>query len=87
LVGTSSGIRIRMKVKGKSEHIRVTLSFGVAGYNGRDEINPAELLKRADQAMYRAKKRGKNRIEVFGMEHKKLSTGKKKQKKQTQHDV
>jgi diguanylate cyclase (GGDEF)-like protein len=41
--------------------LRVTVSFGVAEREG----DPLELLlKRADEALYQAKKRGRNRVEV-----------------------
>ncbi len=40
----------------------VTVSIGLSSYKGRKEIDPSELLKLADEAMYRAKKSGKDRI-------------------------
>ena len=39
---------------------RITLSAGVATY--RDGEDPLELLNRADQALYRSKKNGRNRV-------------------------
>ncbi len=39
----------------------VTASFGITMYQEGDDI--ASLIKRADQAMYRAKSKGKNRVE------------------------
>ena len=41
--------------------IPVTLSIGIATLRGRDDT-PAGLLKRADQALYRAKRDGRNRV-------------------------
>ncbi len=41
--------------------IPVTLSIGIAGLRGRED-NPASLIKRADQALYRAKRDGRNRV-------------------------
>jgi len=41
--------------------IPVTLSIGLAALRGRDD-NAATLLKRADQALYRAKRDGRNRV-------------------------
>jgi two-component system, cell cycle response regulator len=41
--------------------IPVTLSIGLAALRGRDD-SPAALLKRADQALYRAKRDGRNRV-------------------------
>jgi len=43
----------------------VTLSIGVAGLNHGDG-DPDSLFKMADEAMYRAKKAGKNRVELSG---------------------
>ena len=44
---------------------RVTFSAGVALLDGEDADGPA-LVKRADQALYRAKREGKNRVLVAG---------------------
>src|SRR5262245_12415621 len=40
--------------------IEVTISIGIAALNGGD--NAASVLKRADQALYRAKRDGRNRV-------------------------
>jgi two-component system, cell cycle response regulator len=44
-----------------SRSIPVTLSIGIAALRGRDD-NAAGLLKRADQALYQAKRDGRNRV-------------------------
>jgi two-component system cell cycle response regulator len=44
-----------------SRSIPVTLSIGIAALRGRDDT-AASLLKRADQALYRAKRDGRNRV-------------------------
>jgi two-component system cell cycle response regulator len=41
--------------------IEVTISIGIAAINGAEDAAPA-LLKRADQALYRAKRDGRNRV-------------------------
>jgi two-component system, cell cycle response regulator len=41
--------------------IPVTISIGIAGLRGRDD-SAAAVLKRADQALYRAKRDGRNRV-------------------------
>ncbi len=41
--------------------IPVTISIGIAGLRGRDD-SAAAMLKRADQALYRAKRDGRNRV-------------------------
>ncbi|QKF80993.1 diguanylate cyclase [Halarcobacter ebronensis] len=45
----------------ENEH-KITCSFGVAHFNKTD--NKTELFRRADEALYKAKKSGKNRVEV-----------------------
>ena len=42
----------------------VTMSMGVASYRGKLPPDPEKLLVEADKALYRAKRAGKNRIEV-----------------------
>ena len=43
--------------------IAVTASFGAAVFDPRAPLSIAELLARADAALYRAKSRGRNRVE------------------------
>jgi predicted signal transduction protein with EAL and GGDEF domain len=44
---------------------RVTISIGVAAYPGSGD-SPQSVLKAADEALYRAKDAGRNRVEVAG---------------------
>jgi diguanylate cyclase (GGDEF)-like protein len=63
------GERIRLRVERyrpmvEGEEIRASVSVGIASYPSHaSEVT--ELLRRADEAMYRAKKGGKNRVCVF----------------------
>lgn len=47
------------------EPLRVTLSQGVAGKTFTQDLELPELVRRADLALYRAKKSGKNRVEFW----------------------
>ncbi len=44
-----------------SKNLEVTISIGIAALNGADD-NAAAILKRADTALYRAKRDGRNRV-------------------------
>ncbi len=44
----------------KDEPVRITASFGVSEMKAKDTLE--SLIKRADNAMYKAKKAGKNRV-------------------------
>jgi len=46
------------------EYIKVTVSAGIATYNGEEGLL-ADFLHAADQALYRAKQNGRNRIETM----------------------
>jgi diguanylate cyclase (GGDEF)-like protein len=47
------------------EIIQLTASFGVSALDGTRPVE--EAIERADEAMYRAKMAGRDRVEVFGM--------------------
>jgi two-component system cell cycle response regulator len=60
--------RIRRRIAGEpfqidrgAHSINVTISIGLAGLNGAEDM-PASILKRADEALYRAKRSGRNRV-------------------------
>jgi diguanylate cyclase (GGDEF)-like protein len=45
--------------------VRVTVSMGVCTVGGPDQLaDPDELVRRADEALYRAKRAGRNRVET-----------------------
>ena len=48
--------------QGLPEGVRVTASIGVAQYYLLESV--AELIERADKALYRAKQNGRNRMEL-----------------------
>jgi diguanylate cyclase (GGDEF)-like protein len=41
---------------------KVTISLGVSGITGADDLSPEELVKKADDALYLSKKNGRNRV-------------------------
>jgi diguanylate cyclase (GGDEF)-like protein len=43
----------------------ITASFGIASYPESGATSGEDLVRRADRALYRAKKTGKNRVELF----------------------
>jgi diguanylate cyclase (GGDEF)-like protein len=47
------------------EVLRVTASFGIAAYPESTASDGEDLVRCADRALYRAKKTGKNRVELF----------------------
>jgi diguanylate cyclase (GGDEF)-like protein len=54
-------------VRDMPENARARVSIGVACYSGRpgEEVPLDLLIKQADQALYKAKQQGKNRVELF----------------------
>jgi two-component system cell cycle response regulator len=62
------GERLRQKIAGEPFQIAdnpaglaVTVSIGVSSLDGAEDT-PTALLKRADEALYRAKRDGRNRV-------------------------
>jgi diguanylate cyclase (GGDEF)-like protein len=66
--------RIRIKIEGysfqnKEDHLnnpdkKITLSLGVTSYF-QESISPQNLIYKVDQALYQAKRKGRNRMEVI----------------------
>jgi diguanylate cyclase (GGDEF)-like protein/PAS domain S-box-containing protein len=52
--------------RASGEVIRFSLSFGIAGFQ-RGTDNTDTVISRADDALYKAKKEGKNRVEVISL--------------------
>ena len=42
---------------------KLTVSFGVVSFEPQDDLN--SLMKRVDDALYRAKEQGRNRVEIL----------------------
>ncbi len=55
---------LRAPINIAGQEIVLTASIGIALYDGPDE-DPAELLREAEIAMYRAKRAGPDKIEIF----------------------
>jgi diguanylate cyclase (GGDEF)-like protein len=53
-------------VETEAGNVRVTVSLGVATYDGDKTSDLQKLLASADQALYRAKRKGKNCVELEG---------------------
>jgi len=58
---------LRSPIQLAGQEIVLTASIGISLYDGPDD-DPAELLREAEIAMYRAKRSGADRIEIFNAE-------------------
>lgn len=47
-----------------SETVRVTVSFGVSGFQGKESPDFSALVRQADQALYCAKRAGRNQVKI-----------------------
>jgi diguanylate cyclase (GGDEF)-like protein len=62
---------LRQKVqnpKNEKESLKMSASIGATFYPQENEIGPEALLRQADQAMYDAKKLGKNQYHIFNLD-------------------
>ena len=50
---------------GPSRELRITASIGLSGFPSRTVVSPDHLLRTADEALYRAKKEGRNKICLY----------------------
>lgn len=55
-----------LRVESSKGEIRVTASIGIAAYPAMAAESASELVSFADEALYQAKNRGRNRVEVRG---------------------
>lgn len=55
-----------MKIPWEHPLPQVTISLGVAIYDGTEELESDVLIQRADEALYQSKQRGRNRTTVWG---------------------
>ncbi|MFH1665889.1 MAG: GGDEF domain-containing protein [Candidatus Omnitrophota bacterium] len=53
--------------------VNVTMSMGLASYDGKDNYKPEYLISSADHALYESKNKGRNRITVFDFETKEFT--------------
>ncbi|HEY1246555.1 MAG TPA: EAL domain-containing protein, partial [Hyphomicrobiaceae bacterium] len=58
---------VRSPIAIGGQEVVLTASIGISVYDGPDE-DPAELLREAEIAMYRAKRSGSDRVEIFDPE-------------------
>jgi len=64
--GAVERLRKRLECSSAADRPQVTISCGVSEWLGVPEDTAANVLRRADAAMYRAKQSGRNRVEVSG---------------------
>jgi diguanylate cyclase (GGDEF)-like protein len=55
-----------LRIKHEDNWIDFTMSLGIASFQAEAGTTSIELIKRADSALYQAKKQGRNRCCVFG---------------------
>jgi len=54
-----------MALNYEDEKISITVSFGIASFDPANDISKTYLLKKADHALYQAKKAGRNKCCLF----------------------
>jgi diguanylate cyclase (GGDEF)-like protein len=55
----------KMEFKANKGNFKVTISIGVASADGAEPISFEDIIKRADEALYRSKHTGRNRVSVY----------------------
>lgn len=50
---------------GPNQQLKVTVSLGVSAYPGRNVSSPEALVRTADEALYRSKREGRNKISLY----------------------
>ena len=52
----------RMEIAAEGKQIRVNVSVGVAAYDPAQPTTIDQIIEAADQALYRSKRQGRNRV-------------------------
>ena len=62
-----TGERLRAEIEQMEiSGVRITISVGIGHFDGKDmDFDHRDLIRRADEALYLAKKRGRNRVEMI----------------------
>jgi len=62
-----TGERLRAEIEGMEvSGVRITISVGIGRFDGNDmDFDCKDLIRRADEALYLAKKRGRNQVEMI----------------------
>jgi two-component system cell cycle response regulator len=55
----------KRQFKISSNHIKITVSLGISCFSPQEALSEEKLIKRADDALYQAKKSGKNKSVLF----------------------
>lgn len=55
----------QLDLRHEGERIAFTISIGIASSTGENALTPQSLIGKADDALYRAKDMGRNRVELF----------------------
>ena len=49
----------------EQKEVQVTISIGVSEFNEHTILNPKDLYKKADEALYQAKEQGRNQVVLY----------------------
>lgn len=69
LVRAMENLQIPHAKSSISDFVTISIGYATATADAIGDVNPEQLIERADQALYQAKARGRNRAECWSEEH------------------